>query len=288
MKGWLMLQNKTYQYNKVAEAITFLDANFIKQPSLDLIAEHVHLSPFHFQRLFKDWVGISPKQYLKFISSNYAKALLRNKDNNLFDTAHETGLSGTGRLHDMFITMEGMTPGEYKNGGVNLRINYGFAESPFGDIIVAATDKGICHMAFSENKVLAFEELQAIFPNANFNQKVDKFQQDALTVFGNDWTDLNEIKLHLKGTKFQLKVWEALLSIPYGGLSTYGEIAEAIEHPKASRAVGSAIRNNPVAYLIPCHRVIQRSGQIGGYHWSPIRKKIIIGWEASKLESDII
>ena len=288
MKGWLMLQNKTYQYNKVAEAITFLDANFIKQPSLDLIAEHVHLSPFHFQRLFKDWVGISPKQYLKFISSNYAKALLRKKDNNLFDTAHEMGLSGTSRLHDMFITMEGMTPGEYKNGGVHLRINYGFAESPFGDIIVAATDKGICHMAFSENNVLAFEELQAKFPNANFNQKVDKFQQDALTVFGNDWTDLNEIKLHLKGTKFQLKVWEALLSIPYGGLSTYGEIAEAIEHPKASRAVGSAIGNNPIAYLIPCHRVIRKSGNIGGYHWNQTRKKAIIGWEASKLECNVI
>jgi AraC family transcriptional regulator of adaptative response/methylated-DNA-[protein]-cysteine methyltransferase len=149
---------------------------------------------------------------------------------------------------------------------------------------VAATNKGICHLAFSENNTSAFETLQSIFPNATFHKKSDQFQQEALQVFRNDWTDLNEIKLHLKGTKFQLKVWEALLSIPYGDLSTYGEIAETIEHPKASRAVGTAIGNNPIAYLIPCHRVIQKSGNIGGYHWNPIRKKAIIGWEASKLE----
>lgn len=281
-----MLDNKTYQYNKIAEAIAFIDDNHKGQPSLDAIAEHVNLSPFHFQRLFKEWVGITPKKYLKFISSNYAKSLLRKKESNLFDTAFEMGLSGTGRLHDMFVTIEGMTPGEYKNGGSSLIINYSFAETPFGEIIVAATNKGICHMAFSENNVLAFEELQAIFPNAIFNQKVDKFQQDALFIFRNDWTNLNEIKLHLKGTKFQLKVWEALLSIPYGNLSTYGEIAEAIQHPKASRAVGTAIGNNPIAYLIPCHRVIQKSGKFGGYHWSPTRKKAIIGWEASILENE--
>lgn len=278
--------NKTYQYEKIAKAIAFIDDNHKGQPSLDAIAEHVNLSPFHFQRLFKEWVGISPKKYLKFISSNYAKSLLRKKESNLFDTAFEMGLSGTGRLHDMFVTIEGMTPGEYKNGGSSLIINYSFAETPFGEIIVAATNKGICHMAFSENNVLAFEELQAIFPNAIFNQKVDKFQQDALFIFHNDWTNLNEIKLHLKGTKFQLKVWEALLSIPYGNLSTYGEIAEAIQHPKASRAVGTAIGNNPIAYLIPCHRVIQKSGKFGGYHWNPTRKKAIIGWEASILENE--
>ncbi|WP_281612667.1 methylated-DNA--[protein]-cysteine S-methyltransferase [Flammeovirga sp. SubArs3] len=281
-----MLDNKTHQYNKIAEAIAFIDDNHKVQPSLDTIAEHVNLSPFHFQRLFKEWVGISPKKYLKFISSSYAKSLLRKKESNLFDTAFEIGLSGTGRLHDMFVTIEGMTPGEYKNGGSSLIINYSFAETPFGEIIVAATNKGICHMAFSENNVLAFEELQGIFPNATFNQKVDKFQQDALFIFRNDWTNLSEIKLHLKGTKFQLKVWEALLSIPYGNLSTYGEIAEAIQHPKASRAVGTAIGNNPIAYLIPCHRVIQKSGNIGGYHWNPTRKKAMIGWEASILENE--
>lgn len=281
-----MRDNKTYQYNKIAEAITYIDDSFKEQPSLDAIAKHVNLSSFHFQRLFKDWVGISPKQYLKFISSSYAKNILRKKESSLLDTAFDIGLSSTSRLHDMFITIEGMTPGEYKNGGSALIINYSFAESPFGEIIVAATNKGICHLAFSEHNTLAFKELQAIFPNAKFHQKSDKFQQEALQIFHNNWTDLNEIKLHLKGTKFQLKVWEALLSIPYGNLSTYGEIAKNIEHPLASRAVGTAIGNNPIAYLIPCHRVIQKSGNIGGYHWNPIRKKAIIGWEASKLENE--
>lgn len=279
-----MKDNKTYKYNKVAEAIAYIDGNFKEQPSLDAIAKHVNLSSFHFQRLFSDWVGISPKQYLKFISSNYAKNILKNKESSLLNTAFDMGLSGTSRLHDMFVTIEGMTPGEYKNGGSTLRINYSFAKSPFGEIIVAATNKGICHLAFSENNTSAFETLQSIFPNATFHKKSDQFQQEALQVFRNDWTDLNEIKLHLKGTKFQLKVWEALLSIPYGDLSTYGEIAETIEHPKASRAVGTAIGNNPIAYLIPCHRVIQKSGNIGGYHWNPVRKKAIIGWEASKLK----
>lgn len=281
-----MRDNKTYQYNKIAEAITYIDNNFKEQPSLDIIAKHVNLSAFHFQRLFKDWVGISPKQYLKYISSSYAKSLLKKKENSLFNTAFDMGLSGTSRLHDMFITIEGMTPGEYKNGGSTLKINFSFAETSFGKIIVASTNKGICHLAFSESNTLAFEELQTIFPNATFNQKFDTFQQEALQIFFNDWTNLNKIKLHLKGTKFQLKVWEALLSIPYGNLSTYGELAKTIEHPKASRAVGTAIGNNPIAYLIPCHRVIQKSGNIGGYHWNPIRKKVIIGWEASKLKNE--
>ncbi|MYJ45031.1 MAG: helix-turn-helix domain-containing protein, partial [Rhodothermaceae bacterium] len=155
-----MLRNKTYQYNKVADAISFIDDNFKSQPSLDSIADHINLSSFHFQRLFKEWVGISPKKYLKFIGYGYAKNLLRNKKSTLFDTAFEIGLSGTSRLHDMFITIEGMTPGEYKNGGANLKINYSFSESPFGDIIVASTDKGICRMAFSENNTLAFKGLQ--------------------------------------------------------------------------------------------------------------------------------
>ncbi|WP_196892052.1 bifunctional helix-turn-helix domain-containing protein/methylated-DNA--[protein]-cysteine S-methyltransferase [Aureivirga marina] len=281
-----MQDSKIYQYNKVAEAISYIDDNFKEQPSLDDIAKHVNLSSFHFQRLFKDWVGISPKQYLKFISSNYAKSLLKKKESNLFDTAFDMGLSGTSRLHDMFITIEGMTPGEYKNGGSTLIINYSFAESLFGKIIVAATKKGICHLAFSEDNNLAFEELKEIFPNAIFHQKFDKFQEEALLIFRNDWSNLKEIKLHLKGTKFQLKVWEALLSIPYGNISTYGEIAKKIEQPLASRAVGTAIGNNPIAYLIPCHRVIQKSGNFGGYHWNPIRKKAIIGWEASKLENE--
>lgn len=270
-----------YHYDKIAKAIEFIDNNFKMQPSLEEIAEHIHVSPFHFQRLFKEWVGISPKKYLKFISSNYAKELLKKKNTNLLETAHKTGLSGTSRLHDLFITIEGMTPGEYKNGGTNLTINYCFSESPFGDIIIASTEKGICHIAFVDDRKKALQYLQTMFPNASYHSKIDKIQQDALLIFQSDWNNLNNIKLHLKGTDFQLKVWEALLSIPYGGLSSYGDIAQIIKHPRASRAVGTAIGNNPVAYLIPCHRVIQQSGNIGGYHWNPTRKKAIIGWEAS-------
>jgi AraC family transcriptional regulator, regulatory protein of adaptative response / methylated-DNA-[protein]-cysteine methyltransferase len=276
--------NQTYYYNKMADAIAYLDENSREQPSLDEMAKHIHLSPFHFQRLFKDWVGISPRKYLQYISANYAKSLLRTKESNLFDTAFETGLSGTGRLHDLFIILEGMTPGEYKNGGENLSINYSFAESPFGNIIGASTEKGICYLAFFEDSKIALMDLRTQFPNATYREQEDKIQQSALNIFRNDWSKLNEIKLNLKGTAFQLKVWEALLSIPFGSLTTYGEIAKKIDCPKAPRAVGTAIGSNPIAYLIPCHRVIQQSGNIGGYHWNPIRKKLMIGWEAARLE----
>jgi len=175
-----------------------------------------------------------------------------------------------------------MTPGEFKNGGENLTINYCFAESPFGKIIVASTSKGICHMFFEEDKQKAFYDLKFRFPNAKFQENVDKSQQSALHIFRDNWEHLDQIKLHLKGTDFQLKVWETLLKVPHGKLATYGAIAKAIKKPKASRAVGTAIGNNPIAFLIPCHRVIQVNGSIGGYMWGKTRKSAIIGWEASK------
>lgn len=278
-----MTEQEHINYGRIAEAINYIKANFKDQPSLNEIAETVHLSPHHFQRLFKDWAGVSPKKFMQYISVEYAKQLLKEKQATLFDTAYETGLSGTGRLHDLFINIEGMTPGEYKNGGERLIINYSFAESPFGNLIVASTSKGICHMAFVGNKLQAFKDLQCRFPNANFNQVVDLNQQNALFIFQYDWSKLNQIKLHLNGTAFQLKVWETLLKIPMGELTTYGTIANKIEKPKASRAVGTAIGNNPVAFLIPCHRVIQSSGNIGGYMWGNTRKSAIIGWEAAKI-----
>lgn len=177
-----------------------------------------------------------------------------------------------------------MTPGEYKNGGENLTINYSFAESPFGNIIVASTSKGICHIAFADDHESALEALRQSFPNARLHQLVDLIQQNALYFFSQDWNKLSQIQLHLKGTEFQLKVWEALLKIPSGDLTTYGKIATEIQNEKASRAVGTAIGANPVAYLIPCHRVIQSSGIFGGYMWGPTRKAAIIGWEASQLQ----
>ncbi|AUP80989.1 bifunctional helix-turn-helix domain-containing protein/methylated-DNA--[protein]-cysteine S-methyltransferase [Flavivirga eckloniae] len=280
-----MNEQQKLNYDRIAEAIAYIRNNFKEQPNLDEVASKVHLSSFHFQRLFNEWAGTTPKKFLQYISLEYAKKLLKEQQATLFDAAIETGLSGTGRLHDLFINVEGMTPAEYKNGGKNLFINYSFAESPFGSLMVASTQKGICHMAFIAEEASALSDLKTKFPNATFQQKLDLMQQHALFIFQNDWSKLAEIKLHLKGTSFQLKVWETLLKIPMGGLTTYGGIAEQIGNKNASRAVGTAIGNNPVAFLIPCHRVIQSTGGIGGYMWGETRKTAIIGWEGAKIDS---
>lgn len=281
-----MNEQEQINYKRIAEAIEYIKSNFKQQPNLDEVAEQVHLSPFHFQRLFSEWAGTTPKKFLQYISIEHAKKLLTNKQATLFDTAFETGLSGTSRLHELFVNIEGMTPAEYKNGGKNLSIYYSFAESPFGSLIVASTLKGVCYMAFEEDELKALNDLQSKFPNAVFQRKLDLMQQNALFIFQNDWSKLPEIKLHLKGTDFQLKVWEALLKIPMGQLSTYGSIAGEIGNANASRAVGTAIGSNPVAFLIPCHRVIQSSGNLGGYMWGNVRKTAIIGWEGAKTNSD--
>lgn len=269
-------------YQRIAEAIDYIRTNFKEQPDLEKVAKKIHISPFHFQRLFTEWAGVSPKKFLQFISIGHAKSILKEKQATLFDAAFETGLSGTGRLHDLFTKIEGMTPGEFKNGGENLSINYSFAESPFGNILVASTLKGICYMAFADEQQKAFSELKKIFPNAKYQQVVDLMQQNALYIFTKDWNKLDKIKLHVRGTNFQIKVWETLLKIPAGQLSSYGKIASAIENPTASRAVGTAIADNPVAFIIPCHRVIQSSGNFGQYRWGSTRKTAMIGWEAAK------
>ncbi|WP_288245180.1 methylated-DNA--[protein]-cysteine S-methyltransferase [uncultured Chryseobacterium sp.] len=278
-----MSRQEQIDYQRIAKAIEYIQSNFKLQPNLDEVAEKVNLSPAHFQKIFTDWAGTSPKKFLQFISLEHAKNLLKKEKASLFDAALETGLSSTSRLHDLFVNIEGMSPAEYKNGGKNLRINYSFSESPFGKIITASTEKGICYMAFEENKEQALKDLQNKFPNASFFEKEDELQHNALSIFNKDWSKLNTIKLHLKGTDFQLKVWESLLKIPLGKLSTYGNLANEIGSPKASRAVGTAIGSNPVAFLIPCHRVIQSSGKIGGYMWGSDRKQMIIGWESAKI-----
>lgn len=274
-------------YDRIATAIDFIKTNFKNQPNLDMVAEKVNLSPMHFQRLFTEWAGTSPKKFLQYISLEHAKKILKLHDQaTIFDATFETGLSSTSRLHDLFVTVEGMTPAEYKNGGASLTINYSIAESPFGNMIVASTPKGICYMAFEDDEDKAIANLQARFPNAKFLRLLDTIQQSAIFIFQDDWSKLSEIKLHLKGTDFQLKVWESLLKIPMGKLSTYGTIAHQIGNPNASRAVGTAIGSNPVAFLIPCHRVIQSTGEFGGYMWGNTRKTAIIGWEGAKTISD--
>lgn len=283
-----MNTQKNINYHRIAEAIGYIKNNFKQQPHLDEVAAKVHVSPAHFQRLFTEWAGTSPKKFLQYISVEYAKGILKeNRRATLLDATFETGLSSTSRLHDLFVNIEGMTPAEYKNGGKNLSIHYSFAESPFGNLIVASTQKGICYMAFEDDEEKAFSELKNEFPSADFQQKLDIMQQNALFIFQNDWTKLQEVKLHLKGTDFQLKVWEGLLKIPMGKLSTYAAVAEQIGSPTASRAVGTAIGNNPVAFLIPCHRVIQSTGALGGYRWGTTRKIAMVGWEGAKTISEL-
>lgn len=269
-------------YNTIATAIDYIREHFKTQPDLQEMAAAVHMSPFHFQRVFSEWAGVTPKKFLQYLTLDYAKGMLREEKATIFDAAFEAGLSGTGRLHDLFINIESMTPGEYKNGGKALHINYSFAESPFGNILVASTPKGICHMAFADDPQQALLELTTQFPHAQFTQMVDLIQQNTLYLFTQDWSRLAEIKLHLKGTEFQLKVWEALLKIPLGNLTTYSQLADAVQNPKAARAVGTAVAQNPVAFLIPCHRVIKATGDTGQYHWGSTRKSAMIGWEAAK------
>lgn len=279
-----MNEQEQTNYSRIAEAIEYIRAHYKEQPGLDEVAEKVHLSPFHFQRIFTEWAGISPKKFLQYISIQHAKELLNQSQPTLFDIADTVGLSSTSRLHDLFIKIEGMTPGEYKNSGENLSIQYSFSDTPFGKILVASTSSGICQLTFIESEQDGLTRLQSVFSNASYTHAVNEMHENALRIFSMDWSKLKQIKLHLKGTDFQLKVWEALLKIPVGALTTYGDIASKIYKPSASRAVGTAIGSNPIAFLIPCHRVIQTSGNIGGYMWGPTRKTAIIGWEAAKIE----
>ena len=270
-------------YYRVAKAIAYLQDNFMHQPNLEDIAQEVGMSKAHFQKLFSEWAGTSPKKFLQFLTLKHAKKILNQKNYTLVDATIETGLSSTSRLHDLFVSIEGMSPAEYKNGGKNLTINYQFAETIFGNVMIASTEKGICYLAFEDFKEKALLELKNKFPNAIFSEKNVEMQNDALSIFRTKNTSIKSIKLHLKGTDFQLKVWESLLKIPMGKLSTYGNLAQKIDRPKASRAVGTAIGSNPVAFLIPCHRVIQSTGTIGGYRWGSDRKQVMIGWESAQI-----
>lgn len=280
------MQKQAVNYERIKKSIHYIRNNINSQPTLEEIAAAAHLSPFYFQRIFSEWAGVSPKKFIQYLSITYAKALLKNSQSTLIETASQVGLSGTGRLHDLFINIEGMTPGEYKNGGNGLSINYSYSNTPFGSVLIASTPKGICHLSFEKKRKKTLNTLKQQFPNATYQQQTDPFQQDALRIFQKNWQNLDNIKLHLKGSPFQLKVWESLLSIPFGQLTSYGAVAHQITKPNAARAVGSAIGKNPISFLIPCHRVIQINGKSGGYRWGEVKKSAIIGWEAAKTTSD--
>lgn len=265
-------------YQRVEAAITYLQDHFQQQPTLFDLGEHLHLSEYHLQRLFQRWAGISPKRFLQYITAEYIREQLNGERPNL-TVAYDAGLSGTGRLHDLMINVYAMTPGEYRQGGAGLAITYGVRPSLFGLCTIATTTRGICHLAFAEDPQTAIDDLVQRFPNASFRHDDDAVAPLARQVFK---LQEGSIALHIKGTNFQIRVWEALLNIPTGKLASYDEIANAIGQPTASRAVGNAVGQNNIAYLIPCHRVIRKNGSLGGYHWGSRRKQIIIGWEAAR------
>lgn len=270
-------------YQRIAAALAYASQHFQAQPSLDELAAQAHWSPFHFQRKFQEWAGVSPKKFLQFLSLDHAKRLLRQHAS-VAEAADETGLSGTGRLHDLFVTLEAMTPGEYRHGGAALAIQYRFGESPFGRYLVASTAKGICKMAFVEDEALALAELRQEWPNATFSACETAAHAQVARFFARDFAPAHRLHLHLRGTAFQLKIWESLLRIPEGELRTYAQMAAAAESDAAVRAAGTAIGANPVGYLIPCHRVIRGTGALGQYRWGAPRKAALLGWEAARTE----
>jgi AraC family transcriptional regulator of adaptative response/methylated-DNA-[protein]-cysteine methyltransferase len=272
-------------YQRIVETIDYVIENFKDNPSLDEIASVINLSPYHFQRLFSRWVGVSPKKFLQHIKINYAKDKLASEKLPLLHVAYDLGLSSVSRLHDLFVKVEGMTPGQFKSRGEGLEIKYSFHDTYFGKLIIGSTSIGVCYMGFVKDHALGAEKIKAKFLNATLFEGTDDIQVNALKIFNKDWTNLENISLHLCGSPFQLKVWEALLSIPMGSLSTYGGIAKNIDRPGSFRAVGNAIGDNPVAYLIPCHRVIRSNGQAGGYRWGLNRKRAMIAREALALDN---
>ena len=275
-------------YHRIAAAITYVQANFRAQPDLEEMARQAHWSPFHFQRKFQEWAGVSPKKFLQFLSLDYAKTLLRQA-HSVEATAHETGLSGPGRLHDLFVTLEAMTPGEYRQGGAALTIAYSFGESWFGRYLVASTPKGICRLAFQEtgDDVAAVAALRREWPRATLVARVAPPHEQVAAFFHHADAAGTPLHLHLKSTPFQLKVWESLLRIPEGQLTTYAGLAARAGHHSAVRAVASAVGSNPAGYLIPCHRVIRQTGALGEYRWGAGRKMALIGWEAARTAAEV-
>lgn len=281
-----MKSQQEINYEKIAEAIEYIHSHFREQPTIEEVAHKMNLSPFHFRQLFKEWSGTTPKKLFQFLHPYHARRLIEDNRGTLFDAVYNTELSETEPLHQLFVKIERMSPDESKNGGKGLQINYSFWPTPFGRILIASTTKGICSLLFTSEETESLSSLIKQFPNAVLLKQTDSLQRQAASVFHEDRSYPKEITLHLKATDFQLKIWELLLKIPLGGLSTYGKIAKEIKQPTASRAVGTAIGSNPVAFLIPCHRVIQSSGDLGGYLWGHTRKSAIIAWESIQRAKD--
>lgn len=272
-------------YARIADAIRFIASQVARQPTLDEIAAHVHLSPFHFQRLFSRWAGVTPKRYLQVLTLERAKALLQ-ESRPLLEVADTLGLSSGSRLYDHFVQLEAVTPGEYKQRGAGLVIDHGVHDTPFGQAFVALTPRGICNFSFLDDQApeAPLAALAQRWPAAELREAPSRTQGVIHTMFDGSKTPDRPLSLHVSGTNFQISVWRALLQIPPAKVVSYAQVASAVGNPKAARAVGLAVGANPVALMIPCHRVIQQNGKLGGYHWGETRKQAIHAWEAARYE----
>lgn len=275
--------SQTYHYQTINRAITFIRSTLIQQPKLEQIAGSVGMSPYHFQRVFTEWVGMSPKRYQEYLTLGFSKELLQ-KRHTLLDVSLNMGLSGTSRLHDLFIKWEAMTPGEYALNGAGVEINWGFFDSPFGQMLAMATKRGLCGIGFvgESSKTVIFDDFKSRWPNAVYieNKVILKSLIETLVI------GKGTINIHLIGAPFQIKVWEALMNIPTGFVTTYSDIAKAIDNKAAVRAVGTAVGKNPISWLIPCHRVLRKNGELGGYHWGIDLKTALLARESAQFEGD--
>ena len=273
--------SQTYHYQTINRAITFIRSTLIQQPKLEQIAGSVGMSPYHFQRVFTEWVGMSPKRYQEYLTLGFSKELLQ-KRHTLLDVTLNMGLSGTSRLHDLFIKWEAMTPGEYALNGAGVEINWGFFDSPFGQMLAMATKRGLCGIGFvgESSKTVIFDDFKSRWPNAVYieNKVILKSLIETLVI------GKGTINIHLIGAPFQIKVWEALMNIPTGFVTTYSDIAKAIDNKAAVRAVGTAVGKNPISWLIPCHRVLRKNGELGGYHWGIDLKTALLARESAQFE----
>ena len=271
-------------YRRIEKAIQYIESNFKSQPQLEEIAESVHLSKYHFDRLFKRWAGISPIQFVQFLTLGYTKKRLK-ESRSILEASRDAGLSSHGRLHDLFVNFDAMTPGEFKREAEGLEISFGFCESPFGDCLGAVTKRGICHFGFVEgrNQSEALNDLFDIWPGAEFTERSTRIRPIVEGIFnGGDSRESQSFNLMVKGTNFQINVWRALLNIPEGCVLSYSDVASQLGKDKAYRAVANAVAMNPIALLIPCHRVISNSGEMYKYRWGSVRKKALLGWEAAR------
>jgi AraC family transcriptional regulator of adaptative response/methylated-DNA-[protein]-cysteine methyltransferase len=282
----ILTTDEHINYQRIEQAIQYLEKNFLRQPELDDVAENVHLSPFHFQRIFTEWAGISPKRFLQFLTVDFLKEKLR-QSKNLVEAAESAGLSSQSRVYDLFTTLEAVTPQEYKLSGSGIKIEYGFHETPFGLCLIGVTERGICWLSFlsaDQDLKSELEKMKLHWHNSIFHEDISLTKHFLDQIF-QITTQKQKLHVFVKGTNFQVKVWEALLRIPQGEVTTYQNIATSIQNPNALQAVGSAVGSNHIAYLIPCHRVIRKDGVLGEYRWEPTRKKSMIGWEMAKIET---